>query len=99
VMQSIALLLPLLLLVTPAMAHATNEGSCRYGFNNAVSDYESCYQGLSSGDCNVSNDDAFSEWYVGAGPGNVTNQTVYVHNSSTLYRLEKHDHISHYNYM
>ncbi|MGA9149603.1 MAG: hypothetical protein WBZ36_03415 [Candidatus Nitrosopolaris sp.] len=55
------------------VAFATNEGSYKYGFNNAVSDYETCYQGLSSGDCNVSSYDPLSQCYVGAGSGNVTN--------------------------
>jgi hypothetical protein len=39
-----------LLISAPTLAKATNESSYKYGFNNAVSDYESCYQGLSAGD-------------------------------------------------
>jgi hypothetical protein len=65
-----------LLISAPTLAKATNESSYKYGFNNAVSDYESCYQGLSAGDCNVSSSDPLSQCYVGAGSGNVTNSTA-----------------------
>ena len=42
-MQTIALLLPLLLLVTPAIADATNEGSYKFGFSVGFSDYNHCF--------------------------------------------------------
>lgn len=60
---SVILVLVLILSGMSITTHvkATNESSYRYGFNNAVSDYESCIQGLDSGDCNVSNDDLFSD--------------------------------------
>jgi hypothetical protein len=42
-MQTIALLLSLLLLVTPAIAHATNEGSYKFGFTVGFRDYNHCF--------------------------------------------------------
>jgi hypothetical protein len=31
--------------LAPILSYASNEGSYKYGFNSAVSDYETCYQG------------------------------------------------------
>jgi hypothetical protein len=65
------------LAVGPTLSYATNEGSYKYGFNNAVSDYETCYQGWTGTEgCNIGSDEPISECYVGAGPGNVTNSTA-----------------------
>jgi hypothetical protein len=42
-MNTIILLLPLLLLVTPVIAHATNERSYKFGFSVGFSDYNHCF--------------------------------------------------------
>jgi hypothetical protein len=70
-MQPIALLLPLLLLVTPAIAHATNEGSYRFGYSAGYDDYHNCF----IGDCSPpSNDEALGICIVGNQA--VTNSTA-----------------------
>jgi hypothetical protein len=71
VMQTIALLLPFLLLVTPAIAHATNEGSYRFGYSAGYDDYHNCF----IGDCSPSsNDEALGKCVVGNQA--VTNSTA-----------------------
>ena len=58
-MQPIALLLLLLLLVTPAIAHATNEGSYKFGFSVGFSGYNHCFDnGADALDCSPPDNDA-----------------------------------------
>src|SRR5215469_4108426 len=56
-MQTTALLLPLVLLVTPAIAHATNEGSYKFGFTVGFRDYNHCFDNGAS-DCSPPDNDA-----------------------------------------
>ena len=85
--QPVSLAIIILILLAPTIATAkiygTNESSYQYGFNQAISDYETCYQGWDTEGCNIGSDEPISECYVGAGPGNVTNSTSctdgYVH--------------------
>jgi hypothetical protein len=63
--------------LAPILSYASNEGSYKYGFNSAVSDYETCYQGwMGTEGCSIGSDQPISECYVGAGSGNVTNSTA-----------------------
>jgi hypothetical protein len=76
-MKAIILLLPLLLLVTPAIAHATNEGSYIFGYSAGYDDYHNCFIGDSTriGDCSPpSNDEALGICVVGNQA--VTNSTA-----------------------
>ena len=58
-MNAIILLLPLLLLVTPAIAHATNEGSYKFGFSVGFSDYNHCFDNDADAlDCSPPDNDA-----------------------------------------
>jgi hypothetical protein len=76
VMQTTALLLPLLLLVTPAIARATNERSYKWGFSVGFSDYNHCFD-INALDCSPPNNDAPLEVCV-SNPVNheVTNSTA-----------------------
>lgn len=61
-----------------ATTYGTNEGSYKYGFNNAVSDFTNCYIGWTSSEgCFLNGHyEPIAECYVGAGPGIVTNSTA-----------------------